>query len=109
MQAVATTMGSTAFIELPAAPTAMLNAAMLARKRLANDTLGEAMRIFAIDTRYKPLECLVAVYQNLRRVLSVGDSLNVLMQDLTLMCRASSPFKKRSRKCHCQVIYPDYL
>jgi hypothetical protein len=56
MQAVATTMGSTVFIELPAAPTAMLNAAMLARKRLANDTLGEAMRIFAIDTRYKPLD-----------------------------------------------------
>ncbi len=83
MQAVATTMGSTAFTELPATPIAMLNAAMLARKRLANDTLGKAMKILAIDTRYKPLECLAAVYQNLRRVLSVGGSLNVLMQDLT--------------------------
>jgi hypothetical protein len=74
MQAVATTMGSPTFTEPSAAHRAMLNAAMLARSAFAHDTLREAMRIFAIDTRYKPLECLAAVYQNLRRVLSVGDA-----------------------------------
>jgi hypothetical protein len=72
MQAVATTMGSTAFTELPAAHRTMLNAAMLARSAFAHGILGEALRTFAIDTRYKPLECLAAVYQNLRRVLSQG-------------------------------------
>jgi hypothetical protein len=50
MQAVATTMGSTAFTELLAAPTAMLNAAMPARSNFANDTLGEALRTFACAT-----------------------------------------------------------
>jgi hypothetical protein len=50
MQAVATTMGSTAFIELPAAPTAMLNAAMLARSTFAHGILGEALRTFACAT-----------------------------------------------------------
>jgi hypothetical protein len=49
MQAVATTMGSTAFTELSAAHRAMLNAAMPARSNFANDTLD-------------------AVYQNLRWV-----------------------------------------
>ena len=55
MQAVATTMGSTAFTELSAVHRAMLNAAMPARSSFANNTLS-------------------AVYQNLRRVLSVDDS-----------------------------------
>jgi hypothetical protein len=82
MQAVATMMGSTAFTELPAAPTVMLNAAMLVRSTFAHGILGEALRTFAIDTRYKSLECPAAVYQNLRRVLSVGDSFPHPLQTL---------------------------
>lgn len=50
MQAVATTMGSTAFSELPAVPTTMLNAAMPARSAFAHDILGEALRTFACAT-----------------------------------------------------------